>query len=84
MTNTEKIAFLDSVVIALHKSIYRACAISGVEMDGLNLETFNSVEFLSSYPDNLPQPIWMARNIIIQDIQKLIAVNKKLDELKNA
>ncbi len=84
MTNAEKIEFLNSVVIALHESIYAACLSYGFNVEELNLETYNSEQFMSSPEENLNQLAWMAKNTIDRDMQKLIAVNKKLDELKNA
>jgi hypothetical protein len=83
-TDTEKIEFLNNVVIALHKSIYSSCLISGIDIETVDLSNFDAIEFASSYPENLPQSQWMARNTIIRDVEKLKIVNKKLDELKNA
>jgi hypothetical protein len=83
-TNTEKIAFLNNVVVALHKSLHYCCLILGIDIETVDLLNFDAIEFASSYPENLPQSQWMARNTIIRDMEKLKIVNKKLDELKNA
>jgi len=83
-TNTEKIAFLNNVVVSLHKSLYSSCLILGIDTETVDLSNFDAIEFASSYPENLPQSQWMARNTIIRDVEKLNIVNKKLDELKNA
>lgn len=84
MTNDEKIDFLNSVVVALHKSIYSSCLIYGFDVEELNIETYNSEEFMYPPEENLNQLAWIAKNTIDRDIKKLIAVNKKLDELNNA
>lgn len=84
MTNAEKIDFLNSVVIALHQSIYGACLAYGFDSEQLNLETYNSDEFMLPPEQNLNQLAWMGKNTIDRDMKKLIAVNKKLEELKNA
>ena len=84
MTNAKKIEFLNSVVTALHESIYAACLAYGLDVEEINLETYNSEEFMLPLEENLNQLAWIAKNIIDRDIKKLIAVNKKLDELKNA
>ena len=84
MTNAEKIDFLNSVVIALHQSIYGACLAYGLDVEELNIDTYNSEEFMYPPEQNLSQLAWMGKNTIDRDMIKLIAVNKKLDELKNA
>jgi hypothetical protein len=84
MTNADKVVFLTNVVLTLHKDIYSSCALSGIEPDSLNLENFNSEEFLSSFAENGTQSDWLARNAIVRSVEKLIATNKKLEELNNA
>ena len=84
MTNAEKIEFLSSVVTALHETIYAACLAYGLDVEEINLETYNSEEFMLPLEENLNQLARIAKNTIDRDVKKLIAVNKKLDELKNA
>jgi hypothetical protein len=84
MTSADKVAFLKNVVLTLHKDIYLACSLSGVDPDSLDLENFNSEEFIASCPENPTQPEWLARNAIVRSVQKLIAVNKKLKDLNDA
>ena len=84
MTNAEKIEFLSSVVTALHETIYAACLACGLDVEEINLETYNSEEFMLPLEENLNQLARIAKNTIDRDVKKLIAVNKKLDELKNA
>lgn len=84
MTNDEKIDFLNSVVVALHKSIYSSCLVYGFDVEELNIETYNSEEFMYPSEENLNQLAWIAKTTIDRDMKKLIAVNKKLDELNNA
>ncbi len=84
MTNAEKIEFLSSVVTALHETIYAACLACGLDVEEINLETYNSEEFMLPLEENLNQLVRIAKNTIDRDVKKLIAVNKKLDELKNA
>lgn len=84
MTNAEKIEFLNSVVTALHESIYAACLAYGLDVEELNIETYNSEEFMYPPEENLSQLAWLGKNTIDRDMKKLIAVNKKLDELNNA
>ena len=84
MTNAEKIEFLNSVVTALHESIYASCLACGLDVEELNIETYNSEEFVFPPEQNINQLARIAKNTIDSDIKKLIAVNKKLDELKNA
>jgi hypothetical protein len=84
VTNAEKIEFLNSVVISLHQSLYAACLAYGFDSEQLNPETYSSEEFMLPPEQNLNQLAWMGKNTIDRDMKKLIAVNKKLDELKNA
>ena len=84
MTNAEKIEFLSSIVTALHETIYAACLACGLDVEEINLETYNSEEFMLPLEENLNQLARIAKNTIDRDVKKLIAVNKKLDELKNA
>ena len=84
MTNAEKIEFLSSIVTALHETIYAACLACGLDVEEINLETYNSEEFMLPLEENLNQLVRIAKNTIDRDVKKLIAVNKKLDELKNA
>lgn len=84
MTNAEKIDFLNSIVTALHESIYAACLAYGIDVEELNIETYNSDEFMLPPEQNLNQLAWLGKNTIDRDMKKLIAVNKKLGELKNA
>jgi hypothetical protein len=84
MTNTEKIAFLENIVVALHKNIYAACFTLRIDPSTLNAETYNSEEFIFSFPKNIIGGERIAVINIDRDMSKLIAVNKKLDELKNA
>jgi hypothetical protein len=84
MTKADKVSFLTNVVLNLHKEIYSACAILGINPESLNLENFDAEEFLSLCPPEPTRPEWIARNSIIRSVQKLIAVNKKLEELNNA
>lgn len=85
--NTEKIAFLSDVAIALHKSIYACCLMFGINVETLDLLNFNPVEFVSSHLKNASrseQLRWGAKNTIVRDMEKLKILNKKLEELKNA
>jgi hypothetical protein len=84
VTNAEKIDFLNSIVTALHESIYAACLAYGIDVEELNIETYNSDEFMLPPEQNLNQLAWLGKNTIDRDMKKLIAVNKKLGELKNA
>lgn len=84
MTNIEKIAFLENVVVVLHKNIYAACFALEIEASALDIETYNSEQFISLFPESMYQAQHAARNTIDRSMNKLIAVNKKLDELNNA
>ena len=84
MTNTEKIAFLENIVVALHKNIYAACFVLGIDASTLDAGTYNSEEFISSFPKSIRDGEHIAVFNIDRDMGKLIAVNKKLDELNNA
>lgn len=84
MTDTEKIAFLENIVVALHKNIYAACFTLGTDASTLNAWTHNSEEFISLFPADFRGGERIAVLSINRDMSKLIAVNKKLDELKNA
>jgi hypothetical protein len=86
-TNTEKIAFLEALVVSLHKNIYYCCLIFGIDVETLDLSNFDPVGFVSSHLDNASRSErlqWGATNTIVRDMEKLKIVNKKLDELKNA
>jgi hypothetical protein len=86
-TNTEKIAFLNDAVVALHKSLYYCCLIFGIDVETLDLSNFDPIEFVSGHLENAShseQLRWAATNTIVRDMEKLKIVNKKLDELKNA
>lgn len=84
MTDTEKIAFLENIVVALHKNIYAACFVLGIDGSTLDVSTYNSEEFISSFSKRIIGGEHVAVLAIDRDMGKLIAVNKKLDELKNA
>lgn len=82
-TNTEKIEFLNNIVIELHKSIYASCFALGIDVDTLDIETYNSEEFISSLPERMHYGEHAAGFAINSSMNKLIAVNKKLGELNN-
>jgi len=83
MTNTEKIEFLNNVVFELHKSIYAACVASGINEETLNIETYNSEEFISLFSESMHREDHVAKKNIDRNMVNLIVVNKKLDELNN-
>ena len=89
VTNTEKIEFLNNIVVELHKNTYAACIALGIDAATLNIETHNLEELLSLFSEQAPFGFrvhpkdHMACVIITRNIANLIAVNKKLDELNN-
>ena len=84
MTNAEKIEFLNKAVTELHKNIYVACIECKFDSEELDIENYNSQEFMSSFLDNLSPSPYMARTTIDASMKKLIAIKNKLDELNNA
>jgi hypothetical protein len=84
MTNIEKIEFLKNIAFKLHKSIYTASVRLGIDAETLNIETHNSEEFIALFPKTVHHEDHIAYSVINSSIAKLIAVNKKLDELNNA
>jgi hypothetical protein len=84
MTDAEKIQFLNKAVTALHKNIYVACLECKFDLEELDIENYNSEEFLSLFPQNLNPSAFMAKNSIDRNVKKLIAIKNKLDELNNA
>lgn len=82
-TNTEKIEFLNNIVIELEKNIYADCFKLGIDATTLDTATYNSEEFLSSFPENMHFAEHVAKKNIDRNMTNLITVNKKLDELNN-
>ena len=83
MTDAEKIQFLNKALTVLHENIYVACLECRFDSEELDIENYNSQEFMSLFPDYLSPSAHMARTMIDTSMKKLIAVNKKLDELNN-
>ena len=82
-TNTEKIEFLNNIVIELQQNIYADCFTLGIDVTTLDTATYNSEEFLSLFPENMHFAEHVAKANINRNILNLITVNKKLDELNN-
>ena len=83
VTNTEKIEFLNNIVVELHKNTYAACIALGIDAETLNIETHNLEELLSLFSGSVHSKDHKACVIIARNMANLIAVNKKLDELNN-
>lgn len=82
-TNTEKIEFLNNIVIELQQNIYADCFKLGIDVTTLDVATYNSEEFLSLFPENMHFSEHVAKANINRNMTNLIVVNKKLDELNN-
>ena len=84
MSLAEKIAHLTDVASALQQSIYYSCALSGIDVETLDLEAPLSSGITVLNEDELTRPDWMSRRVIVREMEKLKMINKKLEELKNA
>lgn len=81
---SEKIDFLNSVREKLVIDLYRHCAIAGVDVEDVSYDVMEIDDYIKTIPEDTPQNKYISLVFIQRNVNKLSAVDAKLEELNNA